>query len=195
MLRIIQREPLEACRRHASLWGLDPITPIPAGAGLRLRRPICGEASHFHGAWVRKNFPGAGWKARPSGMTLLEVLMAVSLLGISFVTIFSGLSAALRATGRLDLFDRGNEFAIQKLNELFLDPSLQADDRRYGVSPSGIEWEARTELVEKRPLPGSEKPAQLVRIVLQVFWRTPKGRQSLNLETLKLVIPEPPPGP
>jgi hypothetical protein len=120
--------------------------------------------------------------------------MAISLLGISFVTIFSGLSAALRATGRLDLFDRGNEFATQKLNELFLDPSLGADQLRSGISPSGIAWQARTELVDQRPLPGSEKPAQLLRINLQVSWHTRSGQQSLNLETLKLYIPEPPPG-
>jgi len=128
-------------------------------------------------------------------MSLLEVLMAVSILGISFVTIFTGLSAALRATGRLDLFDRANEFAIQKLNELYLDPALGADDKRYGVSSSGIAWQARTRLVEERQLPGSESPARLIRIDLQVSWRTPRGQQSLNLETLKLCIPQPPASP
>jgi type II secretory pathway pseudopilin PulG len=138
---------------------------------------------------------GGCWKQWEAGISLLEVLMAVSLLGISFVTIFSGLSAALRATGRLDLFDRANEFAIQKLNELFLDPSLEAGQFLSGVSPSGIHWQARTELVDKRPLPGSEKPAQLLRIILQVSWVTRLGQQSLNLETLKLYIPEPPPSP
>jgi prepilin-type N-terminal cleavage/methylation domain-containing protein len=130
-----------------------------------------------------------------AGMSLLEVLMAISLLGISFVTIFSGLSAALRATDRLDRFDQGNEFATQKLNELSLDTSLGANELRSGVSPSGIRWQARTQLVEERPLPGSEKPAQLVRIILQVSWRTRSGQQNLDLETLKLFIPEPPPGP
>jgi len=145
---------------------------------------------------------GAVWRIKQgrrsraeAGISLLEVLMAVSILGISFVTIFSGLSAALRATGRLDLFDRGNEFATKKLNELFLDPSVEAGQLLSGVSPSGIQWQARTELVDKRPLPGSEKPAQLVRIVLQVSWLTRSGRQSLNLETLKLYIPEPPTSP
>jgi len=133
-------------------------------------------------------FPGA-----EAGMSLLEVLIAVSLLGISFVSIFSGLSAGLRATGRLDLFDRANEFAIQKLNELFLDPSVQANERRSGVTPSGIAWEAATALVDKRPLGGSDTAAQLIRIVLRVSWRTPKGWQTLDLETFKLVIPEPPP--
>jgi len=33
----------------------------------------------------------------------------------------------------------------------------------------------------------------LVRITLEVSWRTRSGGQSLSLETLKLCIPEPPP--
>ena len=130
-----------------------------------------------------------------AGISLLEVLMAISLLGISFATIFSGLSAALRTTDRLDRFDRANDFAARKLNELMLDPSLAAGQVRSGVSPSGIGWQARTQLVDTRPLSDPEKPAQLVRIMLEVSWRTRSGRQSLNLETLKLCIPEPPPSP
>ena len=132
---------------------------------------------------------------REAGISLLEVLMAVSLLGISFATIFGGLSAALRTTDRLDRFDRGNEFATKKLSELFLDPSLVAGEVRSGVSPSGIRWQARTRLVDARPLSDPKKPAQLVRIILEVSWRTRSGRQSLNLEALKLCIPEPPPSP
>jgi hypothetical protein len=121
--------------------------------------------------------------------------MAISLLGISFVTIFSGLSAALRTTDRLDRFDRGNEFAVHKLSELFLDPSVEAGQVRSGFSPSGILWQARTELVETRPRSDPQNPAQLVRIVLEVSWRTRLGWQSLSLETLKLCIPQPSPNP
>jgi hypothetical protein len=121
--------------------------------------------------------------------------MAISLLGISFATIFSGLSAALRTTDRLDRFDRANDFAERKLSELILDPSLAAGQMRSGVSPSGIGWQASTQLMNKRPLPNSDKPAQLVRITLELAWRTRSGRQSLRLETLKLFIPELPPNP
>ena len=129
-----------------------------------------------------------------AGISLLEVLIAVSLLGVSFATIFSGLSAALRTTDRLDSFDRGDEFATRKLSELFLDPSVAAGQVRSGVSPSGISWQARSQLVEARPLADAKKPAQLVRIILEISWRTRSGQQSLNLETLKLCIPEPLPG-
>ena len=128
-----------------------------------------------------------------AGVSLLEVLMAISLLGISFTAIFSGLSAALRTTDRLGLFDRGNDYAARKLSELVLDPSLAAGQVRSGVSPSGIGWQARTQLVDSRPLSDPKHPAQLVRILLKVSWSTRSGRQSLNLETLKLCIPEPPP--
>ena len=132
---------------------------------------------------------------REAGISLLEVLIAISLLGISFATIFSGLSAALRTTDRLDSFDRGNEFATRKLSELSLDPSLAAGQVRSGISPSGIRWQASTQLVDARPLSDPKKPAQLVRIILEVSWRARSGRQSLNLETLKLCIPEPAPSP
>jgi type II secretory pathway pseudopilin PulG len=132
---------------------------------------------------------------REAGISLLEVLMAISLLGISFATIFSGLSAALRTTDRLERFDRGNEFATKKLSELVLDPSVADGQVRSGVSPSGIAWQARTQLVDTRPLSDPKKPAQLVRIILEVSWRTRLGQQTLSLETLKLCIPEPPPSP
>jgi len=130
-----------------------------------------------------------------AGVSLLEVLMAISLLGISFATIFSGLSSALRTTDRLDLIERGDDYAARKLRELMLDPSLAAGEVRSGVSPSGMEWKARTQLVETRPLFDPEKPAQLVRLTLEVSWRTRTGRQSLSLETLKLCTPEASAGP
>ena len=132
---------------------------------------------------------------RQAGVSLLEVLMAISLLGISFASIFSGLSAALRTTDRLDRFDRANDFGARKLSELILDPSLVAGEMRSGVSPSGIGWQARTQLIDTRPLSNSDKPAQLVRITLELAWATRSGRQTLSLETLKLFIPEPPPSP
>jgi|SRR5208337_1640065 len=130
-----------------------------------------------------------------AGVSLLEVLMAIALLGISFATIFSGLSAALRTTDRLDRIERGNDYAARKLNELVLDSSLAAGEVRSGVSSSGMEWQATTELVDTRPLSDPAKPAQLVRITLEVSWKTHSGRQNVSLETLKLCIPEPPSSP
>ena len=130
-----------------------------------------------------------------AGITLLEVLIAISLLGISFAAIFSGLSAGLRSAGRLEGYQQSVEFATEKLNELVLDPTVAAGQERSAVSPSGIRWKMRTELVDTRPLSDPERPAQLVRINLQVLWASGVGTQRFTLQTLKLYIPEPPPSP
>ena len=70
-------------------------------SALRPSRPLSKDHAKCRG--LSNSIAG---RARP-GISLLEVLMAISLLGVSFATIFSGLSAALRATDRLDAFRSG----------------------------------------------------------------------------------------
>lgn len=129
------------------------------------------------------------------GVSLLEVLIAISLLGAGFAAIFPGLSAALRTTDRLGRYESSVDYAREKLNELVLDPALTAGQRRSGVSPAGIRWQAETQLVETRPLADPDRPAQLVRITLEVSWNTRTGRQSFSLQSLKLCVPEAAPAP
>jgi type II secretory pathway pseudopilin PulG len=158
----------------------------------QLRGPAQSEALRLSCLATSGAAPARQRRQRHScGISLLEVLMAIALLGISFATIFSGLSAALRATDRLSGSDRATAFATQKLNELYLDPSLQAGQVRSGVSPSGVWWEARTQAVGTRPWSDPKRPIQLLRIDLEISWPTRLGRQSLSLETLKLCIPQP----
>lgn len=125
-----------------------------------------------------------------AGVSLLEILIAVSLLGIGFTAIFSGFSTALRAISRVDHYARVTDFAENKLNELVVDPRLEPGQEVSGVSDSGLRWRARSELVARRPGPSLDQPVQLMRIEVQVFWNTTKGSQSFALQTLKLRIPE-----
>ena len=133
--------------------------------------------------------PHVGRKSAECGVSLLEVLIAISLLGVGFAAIFSGLSAALRTTDRLDRYESSVDYATEKLNELVLDPTLAAGQRRSGVLAAGIRWQAETQLVETRPLADPNRPAQLVLISLEVSWNTPRGRQSFALQTMKLCLP------
>ncbi len=128
-------------------------------------------------------------KREQAGVSLLEVLIAVSLLGICFAAVFPGLSAALRTTGHLSQYDHAVEYATNQLNELVLEPSLEPGQERSGVSHGGFRWRAKTELVDKRPGLAPDRPVQLVRIVLDVSWKSGAGEQFLRLETLKLRIP------
>lgn len=124
-----------------------------------------------------------------AGVSLLEVLIAVSLLGLCFATVFPGLSAALRTTGHLSQYDHAVEYATSQLNELVLEPSLEPGQERSGISPAGFRWRAKTELVARRPGLAPDRPVELMRVALDVSWKSGAGEQSLRLETLKLCIP------
>jgi general secretion pathway protein I len=138
---------------------------------------------------------GGATCGRSAGVSLLEVLIAVSLLGLSFGAIFPGLSSALRTSDLLDGYGRCVEYATAKLNDLALDPTLGPGEVRSGVSNSGVRWRATTGLVDKRPTSDPDRPVQLIRIRLETSWNTSRGTRSFVLQTLKLRLPEPRPNP
>jgi len=136
-----------------------------------------------------------GGPIAPAGVSLLEVLIAISLLGISFGAIFPGLSEGLRTTARLADYQQEIGFATGKLDEFVLDPTVVAGEERSGDSPSGIHWKMTAELVESRPLHDPDRPAQLLRINLEVMGAGKTGAPRFALQTLKLKIPEAPAKP
>jgi hypothetical protein len=123
-----------------------------------------------------------------AGISLLEILIAVSILGISFTAIFSGLSAGLRAIARLDQHQRAVDLASNKLNEVLLDPNWVPGEAISGVSSSGLRWRVKSALVDTRPGPASDRPLELVRVVMEVSWGQTARPQTFVLQTLKLRI-------
>ena len=123
------------------------------------------------------------------GVTLLEILIAVSILGICFSALFSGFSAALRTADRVDRYSQAVEFANGKLNQLLVDPTLGPSEVRSGATSGGLNWRAITEVVDERPRGTPDKPIQLLRVVLEVSWQTPVGSQSFAVQTLKFWLP------
>ncbi|MBZ5563672.1 MAG: type II secretion system GspH family protein [Acidobacteriia bacterium] len=124
-----------------------------------------------------------------AGISLLEILIAISILAMSFTAIFSSMSAALRAETRLDQYRLVVDYATNKLNEVALDPNLEPGQVTTGVSPSGLRWKVWTRVVDTRPGLGPDRPLQLVRIVVEVSWKGGAGPQSYVLQTLKLRYP------
>lgn len=130
--------------------------------------------------------------AKPSqaGISLLEVLMAVSILGICFTAIFSSFSAGLGAIERVNQYNRVVALATEKLNEFLLDPALRAGQEKSGPAEAGLRWRATAERVEERPGPAPDRPVELLRVSVEVSWVSRSGRQSFLLETLKLQVAE-----
>jgi len=125
-------------------------------------------------------------RCRQAGVSLLEILIAVSILGIAFTAVFASFSTALRTVARLDEHQLAVAFATSKLNEMLLEPTLAPGSEHSGVSEAGLRWRARAELAEERPGTAPDKPLRLLRVVVEVEWGNAGGRQTFRLETLKL---------
>ncbi len=121
--------------------------------------------------------------SRPSGFTLLEMLIATAIMGIAVVGLLSNLSVSLGNASRIAARDRAAVLAQEKLQEILIDSSLPAGADVQGMfeaAMTGVEsgWHARVSLFEAPPdaQPGM---AVLERCEVEVWWRDGLNRRSL----------------
>jgi general secretion pathway protein I len=121
------------------------------------------------------------------GFTLLEVLVATTIMGIAVVTLLSSISTSLRNASRLTDHERAATLARQKMNELLLDkelPKFTVIEGRFDPAVTGIQnagWSARLTPFDVHPgsHPGVEA---LNRLELAVWWTSGDRKQVLSLE-------------
>ena len=121
------------------------------------------------------------------GFTLLEVLVATTLMAIAISGVLSALSSTMRNAARLTDYDRSAMLARRKMDELLLDRKVpkfvflegEWDPVMTNGRQSG--WRARIMPWEIAPKsgPGSN---MLERIELEVWWLEGERRRSLALE-------------
>jgi general secretion pathway protein I len=124
------------------------------------------------------------------GFTLLEMIVATTIMAIAVVGLLSGLSGATRNAARLRDYDRAAQLARLRMGELLLDRTLPRNIAVSGpFDPSltgGIDagWEARLENFEMsaRPAPGQ---MALDRIELQVWWMSGSERRTFTLNAFR----------
>jgi general secretion pathway protein I len=124
------------------------------------------------------------------GFTLLEILVATTIMAIAVAGVLSALSTSMRNASRLTDYDRAALLARHKMDELLTDRKLprfvvsegQWDPSMTNGRASG--WRARVTPWEMPPKPG---PGALIldRIELEVWWQDGERRRSISLESFR----------
>ena len=121
------------------------------------------------------------------GFTLLEVLVATLIMGISVAGILSGLAGAARNTSRLTDHDRATLLAKQKMDELLADrnaPRNQNVTGEFDPLVAGGEhagWRAVVTPFEGLPGTGAGSVG-IDRVELEIWWLDGAARRSFSLE-------------
>jgi prepilin-type N-terminal cleavage/methylation domain-containing protein len=120
------------------------------------------------------------------GFSLLEVLVAVTIIGIGFSVVFAGMSGSLTGLGRAESTDRRVEQARLKLAELDLIQRLRPSDSASGQFDDGTRW-----TLESVPFiaPIEEGPrrnaASVIRINLTLEWMGRNGPQKEVIQSYR----------
>ena len=125
------------------------------------------------------------------GFTLLEILVATTIMGIAVVGLLSSLSTSMRNAGRVTDADRAAQIARNKMEELMVDPYLPFQGNLQGAFDNTSGWTAQIGPFEMPPKFGPGAPI-LQRIALVVWWTNGPNRREFPLESYRIVeIPRP----
>ncbi len=130
---------------------------------------------------------------RERGFTLLEMLVATTLMAIAIVGLLSALSASLRNAARLTDHDRAALVARRKADELLLRPRLPRYQVMEGplvpAADAGLSggWRAKLEPFEVPPNVGAGN-AILERLECEIWWMDGGARRSYKLDAYKTTV-------
>lgn len=124
------------------------------------------------------------------GFTLLEMLVATTVMAIAVVGLLSALSTSIRNAGRLTNHDRAALVARRRMEELLMAarlPKMQVlEGPLAAATDAGLEgsWRARVTPFEV-PVNATAGATVLHRIELVVLWREGEAQKTFALDGYK----------
>ena len=146
--------------------------------------------------WVQKiNEFWRSFKSRPrflTGFTLLEILLAVSILGVAMTVIMQQFSAGLRIARVSQTYTIATIYAKQKLEEILVEEEMKEKEDSgnfedgYSWRISIIPYEGYMEGEEDENL-FDRLPMEMYRLESVVSWVEGEKEKNVTLSTLKTV--------
>ena len=121
------------------------------------------------------------------GFTLLEMIVATTILGVAVTGLLTGLAGATRNAARLRAYDRAVQLARLRMNDLLADTKaphrLPLEGTFDPQMTGGIEcgWRAMVAVHEVSPV-RVPNDFTLDRVQLEVWWMAAGQRRTLQLE-------------
>lgn len=124
------------------------------------------------------------------GFTLLEVIVASTIMAVAVVGLLASISTSLDGVARVTEHDRAALVARRKMDELLANPRLrpgaalqgQLDPAEAGGAHGG--WTARSSIFEMPPNAGPGTPF-LMRVEMQVWWERGEKKRTFSLEAFR----------
>ncbi|MFB3884249.1 MAG: prepilin-type N-terminal cleavage/methylation domain-containing protein [Thermodesulfobacteriota bacterium] len=124
-------------------------------------------------------------RSHPKGFTLIEVVIALAILGIGLVVIMELFSGGLRLGRTSGEYTVASNYARMKMEEIRLNPSVQ-EGTEEGEFNGLYRWQVEVKKIEVLPLEKNRDfnaPAELFQVKVHVIWKSGGKERSMGLET------------
>jgi len=118
------------------------------------------------------------------GFTLVETLVAMSILSISLVVILQLFSCGLKSSKLSDNYTRAIFHAREKMEEILLDNNF-TDRAIEGEFSDGFEWKVQTLRLEPAQEEEAKLPVDIFSIKVNVNWHEGSKEKHFEISTLK----------
>lgn len=139
-------------------------------------------------------------KVQENGFTLLEVIVAITILAIGIVTALELFAGSLRLGTKASRYTQAVLYAQNVMDRLFAQSALK-DGEEGGEMPGGYMWQARVqEIYPDEDATRTRSQAQrrsptdffhLKEIEVKVRWDEGGGPQTLVLRSLRTLVEQP----
>lgn len=128
----------------------------------------------------------SGSRARQTGFSLLEVLVAFAILAIVLGVLMQIFSRALNTTAVSGSFARAAELAEATLARVGVEIPLEEGDSA-GEAGGGVAWSLRIRQIDVRDLfPDQPPPVTPYRVTATAYWEDSGAERHFSLATLRL---------
>ena len=123
------------------------------------------------------------------GFTLLEMMVATTIMGVAVVGLLSEISSSVHNAARLRDYDRVAQLARERMNELLADYNMPRDvELKSQFDPAitgGLEAGWRSQLTTFEKPPSAAGQLALDRIQLEVWWNSGGQHRAIHLESFR----------
>ncbi len=129
--------------------------------------------------------PASSKKLNDDGFSLLEVIVALAIMAIGYITVLNLFSASVKSVGMSDQYMRAVRLANSKLSEIEMMNYETGNLSGTFETDESFQWSLDIEPYDS-PMNDPEKNINLSKVVLKVFWGENEKQRNIELVTLKL---------
>ena len=131
--------------------------------------------------------------SRNRGFTLIEVVVALAILGVGLTVIIELFSGGLRLARASMEYTKAVNYARTKMEEIAVKSAVQEGTGEGESDDKSFRWQVVMKKVDLLSIDKSmdyKPPIELYQVKIDVFWKSGSKERSTSLESLKAIKPE-----